>query len=91
MCYLDDILINSTNQKEDEDHVQNVPKRLPEFVLYCKAEKCPFGVSEGGFLGFIINCDCISNELDHLSKIEDWPTSKSVQDLQVLLGLANFD
>jgi len=44
VCYLDDILIYSTNEKEHEDHVRKVLQRLQEFGLYCKAEKCQFGV-----------------------------------------------
>jgi hypothetical protein len=40
ICYLDDILIYSTNEKEHEDHVPKVLQRLQEFGLCCKAEKC---------------------------------------------------
>jgi len=90
MCYLDDILIYSTNEKEHEDHVRKVLQRLQEFGLYCKAEKCQFGVSGVGFLGFIINSDRIGMESDRISTIEDWPTPKSVLDVLVLLGFANF-
>jgi len=90
VCYLDDILIYSTNEKEHEDHVRKVLQRLREFGLYCKAEKCQFGVSEVGFLGFIINSDGIGMESDRISTIEDWPTPKSIRDVQVLLGFTNF-
>jgi hypothetical protein len=90
VCYLDDILIYSTNEKLHEDHVRKVLLRLPEFGLYCKSEKCQFGVSEVGFHGFIINSDGIGMESDRISTIEDWPTLKSVRDVQVLLGYVNF-
>jgi len=42
VCYLDDILIYSTNEKEHEKNVRQVLQRLREFGLYCKAEKCQF-------------------------------------------------
>ena len=67
MCYLDDILIYSTNEKEHEDDVRKVLQRLQEFGLYSKAEKCQFGVSEVGFVGFIINSDGIGMESDRIS------------------------
>jgi hypothetical protein len=51
VCYLDNILIYSTNEKEHEEHVRNVLQRLQEFHLYWKAEKRQFGVSEVGYLG----------------------------------------
>jgi hypothetical protein len=90
VCYLDDILIYSTNEKEHEDHVRKVLQRLREFGLYCKAEKCQFRVREAGFLGFVINSDGIGMESDRISTIEDWPTPESVRDVQVLLGFRNF-
>jgi len=90
VCYHDDILIYSTDEKEHDGHVRKVLERLREFGLYCKAEKCQFGVSEVGFLGFVINSEGVGMESDRISTIEDWPTPKSVWDIQVLLGFANF-
>jgi len=85
LCYLDDILIYSTNKKEHEEHVRKVLERLREFGLYCKAEKCEFGVSEIGFLQFVINSEGIGMESDRISTIEDWPIPKSVREVHVLL------
>jgi len=90
VCYLDDILIYSNNEKEHEDHVRKVLQCPQEFGLYCKAEKCQFGVREVGFLGFVINSDGIDMESDRISTIEDWPSPESVWDVQVLLGFTNF-
>jgi hypothetical protein len=90
VCYLDDILIYSTNEKKHKDHVRKVLQRQEEFGLYCKAEKCQFRVHEVGFPGFVINSDGIGMESDRISTIEDWPTQESVRDVQVLLGFANF-
>jgi hypothetical protein len=90
VCYLDNILIYSANEKEHEDHVQKVLQRLRDFGLYCKAEKCQFGLSEVGFLGFIIISDGIGMEWDRISTIKDWPTPKSLRDVQVLLRFTNF-
>jgi len=50
VCYLDDILIYWTNEKEQEDHVKKVLQRLRYFGLYCKHEKCQFGSSGISFL-----------------------------------------
>jgi len=90
VCYLDDILIYSTNEKEHAEHVRQVLQRLKDFGLYCKAEKCQFGVSEVGFLGFVISPEGVSMESDWISTIEDWPTPKSIRDVEVLLGFTNI-
>jgi hypothetical protein len=91
VCYLDNLLVYSAIEEEHEDHVRKVLQCLLEFGLYCKAEKCQFGVREVGFLGFVINSDGMGMESDCTSTIEDWPTPESVRDVQVLLGFTNFD
>jgi len=40
VCYLNHIIIHSTNEEGHEEHVQQVMQRHKEFGLYCKAEKC---------------------------------------------------
>jgi len=78
VCYLYDFLIYSTNEDDQEDYVRKVLERLREFGLYCRAERCQFGLSEVGFLGFIINSEGVGMESDRISTLEDWPTPKSV-------------
>jgi hypothetical protein len=90
VCYLDDILIYSTNEKDHKEHVLQVLQRLKEFGLYYKAEKCQFGVSEVGFLRFVITPNGVGMELDWIFTIEDWPTPKANRDVQVLLRFTNF-
>ena len=62
MCYLDDILSYSNNEKEHNEHVRKVLERLRKFGLYCKAEKSQFGVSEVGFLGFVMSPEGVGME-----------------------------
>jgi hypothetical protein len=90
VCYLDDILIYSEDPAQHEDHVRKVLERLREYGLYCKAEKCEFSVKKVGFLGFVVSPDGIEMEADRIATIEDWPTPKSVKDVQVLMGFTNF-
>ena len=90
VCYLDNILIYSTNEEEHKEQLRKVLERLQDFGNYGKAEKWHFRVSEVGFLRFVISPDRIAMESDRISTIEDWPTRKSVQNCQVLLGLTIF-
>jgi hypothetical protein len=39
---------------------------------------------------FVISSDGIEMETDRTATIEDWPTPKSVKDVQVLMGFTNF-
>ena len=45
-CYIDDILIASTNEKEYEEYLKAVLKRLSEHGLTVNLTKCVLGVSE---------------------------------------------
>jgi hypothetical protein len=57
-----------------EELIRKVLVQLGELDLYCKAEKCQFGVSEVSFLGFGIHSDGIGMESDQVAAIEDSPT-----------------
>jgi hypothetical protein len=90
VCYLDDILIYSTNKNEHKEHVRQLLQQRKEWGLYCKAAKCQFGVSEVTFLGCVLTPDGVGMEPDRISTIEDWPTPKSIRDVQADLGFTNF-
>jgi len=62
VCYVDDILIYSTDQEEYEEHVRNVRERLQEFGLYTNVKSCHLGDKEVSFLGFISSPDGIGME-----------------------------
>ena len=87
VCYLEDELINSTNENEHEDHARKVLQCLEEFGLYCNANMCQFRVREVGFLRIVINPDQVGRKSDRVSTMDDWPTLESVRDVQVLLRL----
>jgi hypothetical protein len=67
-----------------------VLETLREYGLYCKAAKCEFSVKKVGFLGFVVSPVGIEMEADRIATIEDWPTPKSVKDVQVLMDFTNF-
>src|SRR5437773_10213438 len=65
-------------------------KKLLEHGLFVKLEKCQFSVQEISFLGFVISPQGISMDSDRISTISEWPVPRSVTDIQVFLGFANF-
>ncbi|SAL96256.1 hypothetical protein [Absidia glauca] len=90
VVYLDDILVFSTNQEDHDHHVKRVLKCLRDAGLYIKAEKCEFDKSEVEFLGFRIGAAGVSMDPAKVKTITDWPPPKTVHDVQVFLGFANF-
>jgi hypothetical protein len=55
VCYLNDILIFSKNEKDHEKHVRMVLLKLHNAGLYAKLDKCVFHQPRVEFLGYIIS------------------------------------
>lgn len=91
ICYLDDILIYTDGDLElHTSQVELVLKKLLDAELYVKAEKCEFDVKEVEFLGYRIGVNGVSMCQEKVKAITEWPVPKSVHDIQVFLGFANF-
>ena len=88
--YLDDILIFSKSLQEHHHHVRSVLQRLLKNHLYVKAPKCEFHVSETSFLGFILGKGQVQMDPSKTKAVQDWPTPKSIKEVQQFLGFANF-
>ena len=72
--FLDDLLIYSKTIEEHLEHIEKVRKRLEEYEMYVRPDKCHFFVTEVNYLGLGISQDGVFIQ-DHRKKaIEDWPT-----------------
>jgi len=88
--YLDDIIIYTNNLEDHIKQVKHTLKKLIKNNLYAKIEKCDFHVQKTKFLGFSVSAEGLLMEYDKLKSISEWPTPKSLKDLQSFLGLCNF-
>ncbi|KAI7201342.1 hypothetical protein KC365_g18742, partial [Hortaea werneckii] len=68
-----------------------VLERLSTVDFKTAPEKCEFYKKEIEFLGFIINTTGIKMDPKKVQSIEEWPTPKTVKDIQAFLGLANYN
>lgn len=90
VIYLDDILIFLTTLEEHCRVVRQVLQRLQDHGLYAKASKCEFHQSSVEFLGMIVSSRGLEMCPDKVKKIQEWPTPKSLKEVQAFLGFANF-
>ena len=88
--YLDDILIFSSSLQEHTKHVRQVLKRLLDSHLYVKPDKCEFHSSRVQFLGFVVEPGRVQMDPRKVGAVADWPTPKSVKEVQRFLGFTNF-
>ena len=88
--FIDDVIVGTESEKGHDELVTEVIKRLEENDLYVKPEKCKWKVKEVGFLEVVIRPGGIKMEEEKVKGVLEWPTPKSVKDVQKLLGLANY-
>jgi len=90
-AYLDDVLVYSKGTLEEHvEHVKKVLKKLQEYRLLIQPDKSEFHVPRTEFLGFIVSGEGIEMDPSKVQDIRDWPTPKSVKEVQSFLGFANF-
>ncbi|XP_053486038.1 uncharacterized protein LOC128610642 [Ictalurus furcatus] len=90
IAYIDDILIYSTSLEEHVQHVRHVLQRLLQYQLYVKAEKCEFHQHTISFLGYVISPRGVAMDQRKIQAVVEWPTPRTVRELQRFLGFANF-
>ena len=89
-AFINDVIIRMETEKEHDEIVAEVIRRLEENDLYVKLEKCRWKVREVEFLGVVIGLEGIKMEKGKVKEVLEWPTPKDVKDVQKFLGLANY-
>ena len=91
IVYLDDILIYTEDPGQPHvEAVRWVLDQLRKYSLFANLKKCRFHQDEVCFLGYIVSSKGISMEAKRIEVVRKWPEPKSVRDIQVFLGFANF-
>ena len=91
IVYLDDILIYIKDQGRGcVEAVQWVLDILRKNGLFANLKKCWFHKDEVQFLGYVVSSQGIRIEDERIKAVRNWPEPKSVWDIQVFIGFANF-
>ena len=91
IVYLDDILIYTEDPGQPHvDAVRWVLDQLRKYSLFANLKKCRFHQDEIRFLGYVVSSKGISMEAERIKVVKEWLEPKSVWDIQVFLGFANF-
>lgn len=90
VVYLDDILIFSATEEEHIVHVRQILEKLCANKLYSNAEKCHFHKEEIEYLAIIALGTGVHVDPAKVKTVQEWPTPKSVKNIQEFVGFANF-
>jgi len=69
------VIVGTEGEKEHDEVVEKVIKRLAKNNLYVKPEKCKWKMKEVGFLGIVIGSDRIKIKEKKMKGVLDWPES----------------
>ena len=91
IVYLDDILVYIEDSGQPHvDVVHWVIEQLHKHGFFANLKKCRFHQDEVRFLGFVVSAQRINMEEERIEAVKAWPKPKSIRDIQVFLGFANF-
>ena len=89
-AFVDDMLVRTETEKEHNEIVKEVLRRLEENDLYVKPEKYIQKVRKIGFLEIVIGSNGIEIEKEKVDRVLSWLELKNVKDIRKFLGLANY-
>ena len=84
--YIDDMLIKSKERPDHANHLQQEFNLLKTYGMKLNPAKCAFGVSAGGFLGFMMTQRGIEANPSQLKAILESPALSYRKEVQQLTG-----
>ena len=90
LCYIDDILVFSSNLEIHLQHLHEVFQRLRDAKLTLKPSKCQFGVEKFTFLGHVISENGVAVDPRNTDTIQNFPVPVTQKQLRGFLGLCNY-
>ena len=89
-CYVDDIMVHSSDAQTHLDHLQVVFGRLRTYNLKLNIAKCVFSATSVTYLGHLLSADGVRPSLDLIKAVKDFPTPTSVKNVKEFCGLTNY-
>ncbi len=88
--YQDDVMIHSKDEKDHDEILKRVLKRIEESGLKLNKSKCKFKQKSITFLGHIIDKEGLSAHPDKVKAILEMPPPNNVSELRSFMGMTNF-
>ena len=89
-CYLDDLLIYSTDWHSHLEQLELTLRTLQENDISCSSKKTEIGFAEIEYLGYRLSADSVRISEKRIEAIGKITAPKNVKGLQRLLGMFNY-
>nr|GEV47812.1 putative reverse transcriptase domain-containing protein [Tanacetum cinerariifolium] len=90
IVFIDDILIYSKDEKENEEHLKAILELLKGEKLYAKFSKCEFWILKVQFLGHVIDSRGIHVDPAKIESIKDCSSPKTPTEIRQFFGLVGY-
>ena len=90
MGYLDNIIIFSKTEEEHLEHLEKIFKKLREYELKMKREKCNFFKKHLQYLGHLVSEEGFEPLPEKIKSIKNMPPLKTPKEVKQFLGLAGY-
>ena len=90
MGYLDNIIIFSKTEEEHLEHLEKIFKKLREYRLKMKREKCGFFKRHLQYLGHLVLKEGFEPLSEKIMSIKNIPPLKTAKEAKQFLGLAGY-
>ncbi|KAL6348343.1 hypothetical protein AAG906_005644 [Vitis piasezkii] len=84
--YIDDTLVKNKTRSRHALHLEETFRLMRAYNMKLNPTKCPFGVSVGKFLGFMVTQRGIEVNLDQIRAVMEMPALSNKKELQRLTG-----
>ncbi len=84
--YIDDVLLITPTFELHMELLQQIIDRLRYYGMLMKPSKCEFLAEKMIYLGFELSFQGLAPEQQKCTKIQEWPSPESRDDLASLLG-----
>ena len=90
MGYLDDIIIFSRMEEEHLENLEKIFRKLREYGLKMKREKCNFFKKHLQFIGHLVSEEGFKLLPEKIKSIKKMPQPKTAKEVKQFLGLAGY-
>jgi hypothetical protein len=90
VVFINDILIFSKTEEEQEKHLRLVLEKLRSNKLYAKSSKCEFWLTKVAFLGHVSSIGGVSVDPSNVKDVLNWMSPMNDSEIRSFLGLAGY-